>query len=67
MNKFSKRLKELRMEQNLSQMQLAKETNISQASIAKWELNQRTPTLDNIITLCNFFKVSADYLLGLVD
>lgn len=67
MEKFSSLLKELRLENNLSQEKLAKLTNLSQASIAKWELKQRTPTLDNIITLCNFFKVSADYLIGLED
>ena len=67
MEKFSSRLKELRLENNLSQEKLAKLTNLSQASIAKWELKQRTPTLDNIITLCNFFKVSADYLIRLED
>ncbi len=64
---FKKRLKELREEKNISQMELAKQTNISQSSIAKWELGKREPTAYNIVTLCKFFHVSADYLLGLED
>ena len=65
--KFAERLKELRNEKNLSQMELANETGISQTSIAKWELQQRMPTLLNIVILCRYFKVSSDYLIGLED
>ncbi len=67
MNKFSERLKELREEKGLSQTQLAKLTKISQPTITRWENGERTPNIDSIITLCHFFNVSADYLIGLVD
>ena len=67
MNKFSERLKELRIENNLTQSKLSKETNISQSAIVRWELNQRAPSVDNIITLAKFFKVTSDYLIGLED
>ena len=64
---FSKRLKELRTERNLSQMDLAVATKISQSAIAKWELNKTEPTASALITLSKFFGESVDYLLGLVD
>ena len=35
---FGKRLKELRTERKICQMELAKATGISQSAIAKWEL-----------------------------
>ena len=68
-NKLPERLKELRLEKGLSQMQLAKELNglISASSIGFWELNKRKPTSDAIVILAVYFKVSTDYLLGLED
>ncbi len=65
MNKFAERLQELRVEKNLSQRELSRLTNLSQASIARWEANKQSPTADTIIIFALFFKVSADYLLGL--
>lgn len=64
---FSERLKELRQARELSQMDLAKKTGLSQSAIAKWELNKTEPTASNLITLSNFFDESIDYLLGLID
>ncbi len=64
---FKDRLKELRVSTNLSQMQLAVKTNISQSAIAKWELGKTEPTASAIITLANFFGETTDYILGLED
>ena len=64
---FKNRLKELRTVNNLSQMQLAMKTNLSQSAIAKWELGKTEPTASAIITLAKFFNESTDYLLGLED
>ena len=64
---FKNRLKELRISLNLSQMQLAMKTNLSQSAIAKWELGKTEPTASAIITLAKFFNESTDYLLGLED
>ncbi|MBE7088314.1 MAG: helix-turn-helix transcriptional regulator [Clostridiales bacterium] len=65
--KFCERLKELRKERNLSQMDLALATNISQSAIAKWELGKTEPTASALIALCKFFNESCDFLLGLTD
>ena len=65
--KFQERLKELRTQRNLSQMELAKATDISQSAIAKWELGKTEPTASAIITLAKYFDESTDYLLGLED
>ena len=69
MNKFAERLKELREERKLSQVELANELNgkISPAAIGMWELNKRVPNLDAVIILAQFFGVSLDYLAGLED
>ena len=65
--RFKDRLKDLRLQKNMSQMDLAIATKISQSAIAKWELGKTEPSASAIITLSNFFGESADYLLGLID
>ena len=67
MDKFSKRLKELRTEKHLSQMQLAKATGLSAGAIGFWETEQRIPNALAIITLAKYFGVTTDYLLGITD
>ena len=58
---------ELRKEQNLSQKKLADAIGISQAAIAKIEINRNEATAETIRKLSTFFGVSADYLLGPED
>ncbi|MCI8487524.1 MAG: helix-turn-helix transcriptional regulator [Clostridia bacterium] len=67
MEKFIERLKELRMEKELSQMELAKLTGLSRSAIGFYESGQREPGAKAIITLARFFNVSTDYLLGVAD
>ena len=64
---FKDKLRELRLTQNLSQMQLALKTGLSQSAIAKWELGKTEPTATAIITLAKFFNETTDYLLGQED
>ena len=64
---FGKIIKELRLQKNMSQMELAKATGISQSAIAKWELEKTEPTASAIISLAKYFDESCDYLLGLAD
>ena len=69
MNKFAERLKELRLENHLTQQQLSINLNckITQPCIAMWEQGKRLPTLDALILLAQYFNVSIDYLAGLQD
>ena len=67
MEKFFERLKELRTEKELSQLELAAATGISKSAIAFWETGKRIPNALAIITLARFFEVSTDYLLGEED
>lgn len=64
---IGERIKELRTEKNISQMELSKVTGLSQSAIARWELNKSEPTATAIIILAEYFGESADYLLGLKD
>lgn len=64
---FGKKLKELRIEKNLSQKEFGNKIGATQSTIAKWESGDREPSFDILILISKFFKVSTDYLLGLED
>ncbi len=58
------RLFELRMEQNLSQRELAKKLNISQGTYNNWENGKTQPSIEDMIEISKLFRVSVDYLIG---
>ena len=64
MESFGERLKELRQERNLSQVQLAKEVDVGKSIISLWEKNECEPTLSKLIALSEYFGVTIDYLAG---
>lgn len=67
MNKFAKKLKELREESNLSAMTLGKLIGVSDASIINWENGKNDIKSEYLIRIAKYFKVTTDYLLGLED
>ena len=64
-NIFYERLKELRIDKGVGQIELAKAINVSKGIISLWENGLREPKLSNLIALAKFFEVSLDYLVGL--
>lgn len=64
---FSLRLKHLREKHGLSQAELADKIGVSRGSISFYENNSRVPDIDVLGSLCDFFSVSSDYLLGRSD
>lgn len=54
----------LREKRGLSQASLAKDLNISQASLAMYETNKRKPNVEMLDSIANYFGVTTDYLLG---
>lgn len=64
---FGERLRIIRTERGLSQRQIAEALGVSVNSISQYENGKRFPDEKTIVGLCEFFKVSADYLFGLSD
>lgn len=58
-------LKELRLDNDLTQEQVAQIIGTSQGYYSKYELGIREIPLSRLKKLCLFYKVSADYVLGL--
>ena len=67
MDILSKRIKQLRIEKNVTLIQLAKDTNISKSALNNYELGLQIPSAQVIVILAKYFNVSSDYLLGLKD
>lgn len=62
---FGEKIRNLREEQNINQTQLGSAVNMTQRKISYIECDRYEPSIEDIVALCNFFKVSADYLLDL--
>lgn len=61
------RLKELRKERKISQLQLAFDLNMNQNTISRYENLERQADYDTLIRFADYFGVSIDYLLGRTD
>ena len=64
-NTFGNILKELRLDKNISQTELAKQIGVGKSIISLWEKDECEPTLSKLIALAEFFGVSIDYLAGI--
>jgi len=62
---FSKKLRELRLKNNLTQAQLAKKAGTTSAAISHFEAGIRKPTVDILKKLAHTLGVSVDELIGL--
>lgn len=61
---FSERLKELRKQAKLTQVELAGKLGIVQSSYADWERGKKKPTQENLVKIAQVLNVSIDYLVG---
>lgn len=62
---FGERLQNLRKSRNLSQKEVSNALGISASVLSNYESSERTPSLENLISLAAFYRCSTDYLLGL--
>ncbi len=61
---YRQRMKDLREDADLSQMQAGKIINKSQQGYNHIEMGRAELKIDDLIKLCDFYKVSADYFIG---
>jgi transcriptional regulator with XRE-family HTH domain len=60
---IGKKIKHLRLINNMTQEDIASQLFISRQVISKWELGKSLPDLTNLLALSNLFNVSIDSLL----
>ena len=64
---FGQRLKAIRKEKKETQDDLALILDVGKSHISEMERGTRTTTAEKIALICEHYRVSADYLLGLSD
>ena len=62
---MSEKIRQLRRNFNLSQVDLAAKLGVTKQCVSNWENDNILPSIDMLIKLAKFFNVSTDYLLGL--
>lgn len=61
---FGEKLRLLREERELNQTELGRELGMTQRKVSYLENDRYEPGLEDIRAICQFFGISADYLLG---
>ena len=64
---FGEKIRNLREDLDLNQTQLGDCVHMTQRKISYIECGKYEPSVEDIVEFCNFFKVSADYLLGIPE
>lgn len=61
------RIRDLREDNDLTQSDIAKILTTTQQQYGRYENGQRELPIHHLITLCKYYNVSADFLIGLTD
>ena len=65
MKTYYERIRDLREDNDLTQQDVANVLKTTQQVYSRYEKGENELPIHHLITLCKFFKVSADYILGL--
>ena len=65
MSEYAQRIRYLRIDHDKSQAQIAIILGTTKNQVGKYERGEQEMPLKHLITLCNYYNVSADYILGL--
>lgn len=58
-----KNMKFIRVSRDITQLKVQMDTGISQSTISKYETGESVPTVENLMLLADYYKVSLDYLM----
>ena len=64
---YRQRLREIREDRDLSQAEVGQVINKSQQGYSHIENGRAELKIDDLIALCQFYQLSADYLIGLTN
>lgn len=64
---YTKRLYDLRIDNDLKQEDVAKVLKITTQAYGMYENKKRSLPIESLVTLCKFYGVTSDYILGLSD
>lgn len=64
---YVEQLTNLRIDRDIDQKTIANILNVQQSAISKYEQRKVKYKIEDLIKLCLFYNISADYILGLPD
>ena len=64
---YRERLRNIREDRDLTQAEIGRLLNKSQQGYNHIESGRAELKIDDLITLCRFYDISADYVIGLVN
>ena len=62
---LNEKIKKLRISHGISQVILAKELGVSKQCVSNWENDNILPSIDMLVRIAGYFRVSCDYLLDI--
>ena len=65
--KYNERIRALREDNDITQKAIADILGTSQTMYARYERGANEMPIRHLITLCKFYKVSADYIFGFTN
>ena len=61
---LNENIKKLRISNGLNQVEFAKYMGVTKQCVSNWENDNVLPSIEMLIKIADFFKVTTDYLLG---
>lgn len=65
MSKYTETIRNLRVDHDLTQAQVAEILGSTKNQVGKYERGEQELPIRHLVALCNYYHVSADYILGL--
>lgn len=65
MQEYAQKIRDLRNDHDLSQAQIAEILGTTKNQVGKYERGEQEMPIKHLISLCNYYGVSADYILGI--
>ncbi len=65
MGEYAQKMRDLRIDHDKSQAQIAKILGTTKNQVGKYERGEQEMPIKHLITLCNYYEISADFILGL--
>ena len=64
---YRERLRSIREDRNFTQAEIGELLNKSQQGYNHIEIGRAELKIEDLVTLCRFYNLSADYIIGLVN
>lgn len=65
MSEYAQRIRDLRIDHDKSQAEIALILGTTKNQVGKYERGEQEMPIKHLFTLCQYYKVSSDYILGL--